>query len=90
MTDEWNPASTTAADASAATAGADATRLIDVILTGGPANLSEDLRTRRVTTDESKLKVLHYGGYEHFERDPATVRDGKVVFRWTGRTRIAE
>ncbi|MDM4719700.1 DUF5988 family protein [Micromonospora sp. WMMA1363] len=40
---------------------------------------------------ESKIKVRHYGGYEHFERDPAGVVDGApAVFRWTGRTRIAE
>ena len=90
MTDHRNPASTTSADTGTATAGAVALGLVEAILTGGPASLPEDLRRHHVTREESKLKVLHYGGYEHFERDPATVDGGTVVFRWTGRTRIAE
>ncbi|MEE3921082.1 DUF5988 family protein [Micromonospora sp. BRA006-A] len=38
---------------------------------------------------ERKIKILYYGGYEHFERGTATPVE-PVVFRWTGRTRIAE
>ncbi|MEH0973673.1 DUF5988 family protein [Micromonospora sp. CPCC 205546] len=69
----------------------DAVGVIDAVLEGGPADLPPDLRSRRVAGAEEKIKVLHYGGYEHFERGsaPATV-ELPVVFRWTGRTRIAE
>ncbi|MBQ1073114.1 hypothetical protein KBX06_08050 [Micromonospora sp. C31] len=69
----------------------DAAGVIDVVLEGGPVDLPADVRSRRVATAEEKIKVLHYGGYEHFERGsvPGTL-DLPVVFRWTGRTRIAE
>jgi hypothetical protein len=65
---------------------------IDVVLEGGPRNLPAELRIHRRSTDHYKIKVPYCGGYEHFERDPAaSVSDGvPVVFRWTGRTRIAE
>jgi hypothetical protein len=50
------------------------------VLEGGPASLAED----------GKLKIIHRGGYEHFERDPSTPAAEAVVYRWTGRTEIAE
>ncbi|SCL72096.1 hypothetical protein GA0070606_5954 [Micromonospora citrea] len=69
----------------------DAAGIIDVVLEGGPADLPADLRSRRVARAEEKIKVRHYGGYEHFERGGAPeAANVPVVFRWTGRTRIAE
>ncbi|MER5337557.1 DUF5988 family protein [Micromonospora sp. NPDC002717] len=69
----------------------DVVGIIDVVLEGGPADLPADLRSHRVARAEEKIKVRHYGGYEHFERGSAPeAADVPVVFRWTGRTRIAE
>ncbi|MGC5333988.1 DUF5988 family protein [Micromonospora sp. DT62] len=69
----------------------DAVGVIDVVLEGGPVDLPADLRSRQVARVEEKIKVLHYGGYEHFERGATPLAvDLPVVFRWTGRTRIAE
>ncbi|MFG1674677.1 DUF5988 family protein [Micromonospora sp. NPDC049282] len=71
--------------------GADAAGVVEAVLEGGPAMLPAELRNQRVSLVESKIKVRYYGGYEHFERDPAVALDGvPAVFRWTGRTRIAE
>jgi hypothetical protein len=64
--------------------------LIDIVLAGGPENLPDTLRQHRVPRGESVVKVLNYGGYEHFERDADGDLDGPVVFRWKGRTCIAE
>ncbi|WP_089156420.1 DUF5988 family protein [Micromonospora sp. NBS 11-29] len=67
----------------------DVARMVDAVLEGGPDHVPVDLRTHRVPSTEQKIKVSSYGGYEHFER----AGDGDaepVVFRWTGRTRIAE
>ena len=75
----------------APTISGDAAGIIDVVLEGGPANLPAELRSHRVSPVAYKIKVRHYGGYEHFERDSVGVNaDGPVVFRWTRRTRIAE
>ncbi|WP_174533000.1 DUF5988 family protein [Micromonospora chalcea] len=68
----------------------DAAGVIDVVLEGGPAGLPADLRSRQVSRAEKKIKILYYGGYEHFERGSAAATVEPVVFRWTGRTRIAE
>ncbi|MFC8850476.1 MULTISPECIES: DUF5988 family protein [unclassified Micromonospora] len=75
----------------AMTISGEAAGIIDVVLEGGPTNLPTELRSHRVSPVERKIKVRHYGGYEHFERDSAGA-DGEapVVYRWTGRTRIAE
>ncbi|WP_405111558.1 DUF5988 family protein [Micromonospora sp. NBC_01405] len=71
--------------------GGDAATIIDVVLEGGPTNLPAEQRSHRISPAEDKIKVSHYGGYEHFERDTVRVADElPVVFRWTGRTRIAE
>jgi Family of unknown function (DUF5988) len=67
----------------------DASQLIAALI-GGPESLPEQERRATVTPDQLKVKVQHYGGYEHFERDDSLVVDGAVAFRWTGRTRIAE
>lgn len=65
--------------------------LVDAVLHGGPADLPHETRAQRVHREEKKVKIPHYGGHEHFERDGAAL-DGRaeVVFRWIGRTRVAE
>jgi hypothetical protein len=81
----------TARPTPAGTLSAEAAGIVDVVLEGGPANLPADLRSRRVSPNEHKIKVCHHGGYEHFERDASGLAgNAPVVFRWTGRTRIAE
>ncbi len=69
-------------------AGADG-RAVDAILEGGPVSLPAELRVRQVSGDAETIKVRHYGGYEHFDRDCAAAAS-PAVFRWTGRTAIAE
>jgi Family of unknown function (DUF5988) len=70
-----------------------------VHLEGGPYDLP--LRVGTVSAGESRLRIEHYGGYEHFERaepdaagqpagQPSGQPSGPGVFRWTGRTHIAE
>jgi Family of unknown function (DUF5988) len=63
---------------------------VDVVLQGGPRDFPEDARKRRATTDESTIKIMHRGGYEHFERASQSGDATPVVYRWTLRTRIAE
>lgn len=67
-----------------------AVALTEVVLHGGPIDLPAELRTQVLAADAEKIKIPHYGGYEHFERTPATDAAGALVFHWTGRTRIAE
>nr|MDT0660530.1 DUF5988 family protein [Micromonospora sp. DSM 115978] len=67
----------------------DQTAAIEVILVGGPANLPAELRAHRVSSLDDRVKVPHHGGYEHFAWDSSVDRT-PTVFRWTGRTRIAE
>ncbi|SCL14029.1 hypothetical protein GA0070616_0309 [Micromonospora nigra] len=74
----------------APTIDTEAAGIVEAVLEGGPANLPVDLRSHLVTPTSDKIKVHHYGGYEHFERDATTGDVTPVVFRWTGRTRIAE
>ena len=67
--------------------------LIEAVLEGGPASITEALRSRTINPSQEKIKLQHYGGYEHFERTDRTganIADGYVVFRWTKRTEIAE
>jgi hypothetical protein len=63
---------------------------VSVLLLGGPATFPDNLRRRRCPAEEAKVKVEHYGGHEHFERDDRTAGQNPVVYRWTTRTRIAE
>ena len=65
-------------------------RLVEVILEGGPPELSAEQRACRTAPGVDKVKVPHYGGYEHFERTRPDDDSGPVIFRWTGRTRVAE
>ncbi|GAA4464179.1 DUF5988 family protein [Phytohabitans houttuyneae] len=62
--------------------------IIQVVLEGGPATLPSELRTHRVASVDDKVKVPHQGGYEHFEYEGAA--GDRTVYRWTGRTRVAE
>lgn len=63
----------------------------DAILEGGPDTLPHDLRRQRVDSLTERVKICHYGGYEHFGKvDCEALADGSVLFQWIGRTRIAE
>lgn len=67
--------------------------LTEAVLEGGPASIPEALRSQAIDPLQEKIKLQHYGGYEHFERidwTDARTADGHVVFRWTKRTEIAE
>ncbi|GAB2586868.1 hypothetical protein GCM10027168_19640 [Streptomyces capparidis] len=66
---------------------------VHAVLQGGPGSLTPEQRTVRVTETQDKIKIEHYGGYEHFERAEApgdAEQREAVVYRWAGRTRIAE
>jgi hypothetical protein len=65
----------------------DTQRLVTADLKGGPARFPDELRHPLVSTAQERIKVCHYGGYEHFERDPGG--DG-TTFQWIGRTQVAE
>ena len=68
--------------------------LLDVVLEGGPADIPEAERLRTVNVEESKVKLSHCGGYEHFDRtgEQRSGGDGtlRTVYRWVMRTKIAE
>lgn len=65
--------------------------VVEAVLVGGPDSLSVELRRQRVAADEAKIKIMHLGGYEHFERDPDfDPHQPEVAFRWCQRTHIAE
>ena len=63
------------------------------VLEGGPASIPEASRSREVSPHDEKIKLPHYGGYEHFERTrdlgERTALD-RIIFRWTMRTEVAE
>jgi hypothetical protein len=66
---------------------------VRAVLVGGPTEIPNLMRTRKVGPQEQKIKVPHYGGYEHFERADETGHDvatKQIVYRWTMRTEIAE
>lgn len=63
----------------------------EVVLRGGPADFPAEMRVHSLLNDADKVKIPHYGGYEHFERTAGPVdENGRPIFEWTGRTRIAE
>jgi hypothetical protein len=69
------------------------TDLVQAVLEGGPASIPEPLRTQLVSPDAGEIKIQHYGGYEHFERNGKSDHDSppqRAIFRWTMRTEIAE
>jgi len=68
-----------------------ARQAIEAILEGGPQDLPQEQRRRRTPLGADKIKVLHCGGYEHYERvGPSATEPAAVVYRWTTRTRVAE
>lgn len=60
------------------------------VLEGGPTTLSEISRTQTVSAFAEKIKVPHYGGYEHFVRTDELQENSHIVFRWRMRTEVAE
>jgi hypothetical protein len=66
------------------------TDLVSIVLLGGPPNFPENLRRQRCPVDQPTVKIEHYGGHEHFERDERTAWQRPIVYRWTTRTQIAE
>lgn len=60
------------------------------ILEGGPTTLAESLRTRIVSALAEKIKIPHYGGYEHFVRTSEVQENSHIIFRWKMRTEVAE
>jgi hypothetical protein len=67
--------------------------LMWAVLDGGPEGLPEASRLQVVSPVDDKIKIVHYGGYEHFERtDMLDEIDSlqRIVFRWITRTEMAE
>ncbi|WP_345475579.1 DUF5988 family protein [Actinoallomurus oryzae] len=64
----------------------------EAVLIGGPADIPMAARTVRAAATETKIKLRHRNGYEHFEivSDPDGRRAERAIFRWTMRTKIAE
>lgn len=60
------------------------------VLEGGPTTLSEVTRTQTVSAFAEKIKIPHYGGYEHFERTDELLGNSHIIFRWRMRTELAE
>ncbi len=64
---------------------------VSAVLVGGPSDLPSSARRQRIAEGSAKIKIMHRDGYEHFEPDAAgTTISGQVIYRWTGRTKIAE
>jgi hypothetical protein len=72
----------------------DTTSLVEVVLEGGPTDMSHADRRRQASPGDERIKVRHGGGYEHFERTDERAADGggshPVIYRWVTRTRVAE
>ena len=66
--------------------------LVRAILVGGPSSLPEMSRIQSVSPQMHKIKVVHHGGYEHFERRSCGADSGpeEIHFHWTMRTKVAE
>jgi len=70
-----------------------AMRSVRAVLHGGPESIPSEKRVQLIDPLDGKIKLPHYGGYEHFERIAALHTSGssaEIVFRWTMRTEIAE
>src|SRR5262245_43313044 len=66
---------------------------VQAVLQGGPETIPAASRRQEVSPLAEKIKLPHYGGYEHFERTASLVEDTscrEVIFRWTMRTKLAE
>jgi hypothetical protein len=66
---------------------------VRAILHGGPETIPNETRVQLVSPLEEKIKLPHYGGYEHFERigglDVSVISE-EILFFWTTRTEVAE
>jgi hypothetical protein len=63
------------------------------MLEGGPASIPNASRIQSVSPLDKKVKLPHYGGYEHFERTGESnehTSPQQIIFRWAMRTEIAE
>lgn len=66
---------------------------VRAILEGGPESIPEASRIQEVSALAEKIKLPHYGGYEHFERAGWLEEDTScrhLIYRWTTRTELAE
>jgi hypothetical protein len=66
---------------------------VQAILEGGPVTIPDTSRIQVVSPFDEKVKLPHYGGYEHFERTVSFVEDTscqQIIYRWTTRTELAE
>jgi uncharacterized protein DUF5988 len=64
---------------------------VTAVLVGAPETFPRDAERLRVRFSTKRLKVPHYGGYEHFERESDTpAGDCEMIYSWVGRTRVAE
>jgi uncharacterized protein DUF5988 len=61
---------------------------VTVRIEGAPADLPAEILIARADGLESTVKIQHRDGHEHFQRSEDG--DGVIVFRWIGRTKIAE
>jgi hypothetical protein len=70
--------------------GVSAVSSVLAVLEGGPTTLSEVSRTQTISAFAEKIKIPHYGGYEHFERTNERQENTRIIFRWRMRTEVAE
>ena len=66
---------------------------VQAVLVGGPESIPATSRVQDVCPFDEKVKLPHYGGYEHFERTGSLVEDTscrQIIYRWTMRTELAE
>lgn len=65
-------------------------------LHGGPESIPYEKRVQLVSPLDDKIKLPHYGGYEHFERiadlgtNSTNGTSEEIAFLWTTRTEVAE
>ena len=66
---------------------------VRAILEGGPESIPAASRIQEVSPLDDKIKIPHYGGYEHFERigwlEENTAAQ-HLIYRWKMRTEVAE
>ena len=63
------------------------------VLQGGPEGIPDASRLQVVSPVDDKIKIVHYGGHEHFARTDLLDESGsspQIVFRWAKRTEMAE
>lgn len=68
-------------------------RPVRAVLHGGPQSIPDESRVQVVSPRVEKIKLPHFGGYEHFERIGAVDASRvpvEIIFRWTMRTEMAE